>query len=182
MYGPKGIGALYVRRQPKVQLQAQMHGGGHERGMRSGTLATHQIAGMGAAAAIAAAELGTEGARITALRCRFWDLVSEAGGVYLNGDAEARLPGTLNIAVADVDGETLLLSLKDLAVSSGSACTSASVEPSHVLRGMGLKDDLAHSSLRITLGRFTTAEEVDYAARQMRDSILRLRPGAATAN
>ncbi len=176
MYGPKGVGVLYVRRRPPVQLQAQIHGGGHERGMRSGTLATHQIVGMGEAARIASAEMPAEAARIQALRERFWQAVSEIGGVYLNGDEEARLPGTLNIAVEAVEGETLLMSLKDLAISSGSACTSASVEPSYVLRALGLEDALAHSSLRITFGRFTTEEEADFAASQLREAVLRLRP------
>ncbi|MEP5763104.1 MAG: IscS subfamily cysteine desulfurase [Halieaceae bacterium] len=176
MYGPKGIGALYVRRQPRVRLEAQMHGGGHEMGMRSGTLPTHQIVGIGEAARIAAETMDSECARILALRERFWAIVSEADDVYLNGDAQSRLPGTLNIAVEGVEGETLLLALKDLALSSGSACTSASVEPSHVLRAMGLDSALAHSSLRITLGRFTTAEEAEFAASQMRDAIVTLRP------
>jgi len=174
MYGPKGMGALFVRRSPQVRLEAQIHGGGHERGMRSGTLATHQIVGMGEAARIARDELSREEPRILALRNRFRDALRDLPSIRVNGDEEARLPGTLNLSVAGVEGETLLMALKDLAVSTGSACTSASVEPSYVLSAMGLDDELAHSSLRFTFGRFTTEEEVDYAANQLRDVVLRL--------
>jgi cysteine desulfurase len=177
LYGPKGIGALYVRRQPRVQLEPQMHGGGHERGMRSGTLATHQIVGLGEAARIAAECLDDEMARLTAMRDAFWARVATLDDVYLNGAGAPRLPGILNIAFGGVEGETLLLALKDLAVSSGSACTSAAVEPSHVLRGMGIEDRLAHSSLRISLGRFTTEEEAAFAAEQLCETVSRLRAG-----
>jgi len=177
MYGPKGMGCLYVRRQPPAMLEAQIHGGGHERGMRSGTLATHQIVGMGEAAAIAAEVLSEESARLGALRERFWSQLSAVDGIALNGDPVSRLPGIINISVAGVEGETLLLALKDLAISTGSACTSASVEPSHVLRAMGVEDQLAHSSLRITFGRFTADEEVDFAAQCLLETVRRLRPG-----
>ena len=179
LYGPKGIGALYVRRQPRVRLEPQMHGGGHERGMRSGTLPTHQIVGLGEAAHIAGEELEAEMSRLNALRETFWSRVVTLGNVFLNGEGAPHLPGIMNIAFGGVDGETLLMALKDLAVSSGSACTSATVEPSHVLRGMGLDDQLAHSSLRITLGRFTTAEEVAFAAEQVCDVVTRLRGAGA---
>ena len=182
MYGPKGIGALFVRRQPRVQLEAQMHGGGHERGMRSGTLATHQIVGMGEAARIAAASMVEEGERLQAMRDRFWQRVREAGDVYLHGEDAPRLPGVLNIAFGGVEGETLLLALKDIAVSSGSACSSATVEPSHVLRGMGVEDRLAHSSLRITFGRFTTEQEADFAADRVLETLGRLRDSAAATS
>ncbi len=175
MYGPKGIGALYVRRRPRVQLEPQMHGGGHERGMRSGTLATHQIVGMGEAARIASEEMGEEAVRLRALRERFWLGVRDVGALEINGDPEQRLPGALNISVAFVEGESLLLSLKDLAISTGSACTSASLEPSYVLRALGLDDDLAHSSLRFSFGRFTTEAEVDRAIEQFRDAVGKLR-------
>lgn len=175
MYGPKGIGALFVRRQPRVQLEPQMHGGGHERGMRSGTLATHQIVGMGEAARIAAESLAEEGGRLQAMRDRFWHRIQAAGDVHLHGEDAPRLPGVLNIAFGGVEGETLLLALKDLAVSSGSACSSATVEPSHVLRGMGVEDRLAHGSLRITFGRFTTEAEADFAADAVLETLQRLR-------
>jgi len=175
MYGPKGIGALYVRRDPPVRIVAEIHGGGHERGLRSGTLATHQIVGMGEAARIAMESMAEEGTRIAALRDRFWSRVKGLGGVSLNGDTDRRLPGTINVAVAGVDGEVLLMALQDLAVSTGSACSSASVEPSHVLRALGVPDALARSSLRLTFGRFTTAEEVDFAARQFRHAVSKLR-------
>ncbi len=175
MYGPKGIGALYVRRRPRIRLEAQMHGGGHERGLRSGTLPTHQIVGMGEAARIAAEEMAEEGARLQTLRQRFWDGIRDLEGVQINGDPEARLPGALNISVACVDGEALMAALGDLAVSSGSACTSASLEPSYVLRALGLEDELAHGSLRFSFGRFTTEEEVDYAAAQLRHAVQKLR-------
>ncbi len=175
MYGPKGVGVLYVRRQPRVRLQAQMHGGDHERGMRSGTLATHQVVGMGEAARLAGACLQEEMERLTALRERFWEGVSDLGDIQVNGHRQQRLPGALNIAVAGVDGETLLMSLKDLALSTGSACTSANLEPSYVLRGIGLADELAHSSLRFSFGRFTSAEDVDAAVGQLRHAVMSLR-------
>ena len=167
IYGPKGVGALYVRRQPPLAVAAQIHGGGHERGMRSGTLATHQIVGMGEAFRLAAATLDSESARIADLRARLWSHVRQIPGSCLNGSLEHRLPGNLNVAFDGVDGETLLLALDDVAVSSGSACTSATVEPSYVLRAMQVDDDLAASSLRLTIGRFTTAEDVDFAARRL---------------
>lgn len=163
MYGPKGVGALYVRRSPPLRIAAQIHGGGHERGMRSGTLATHQLVGMGEAARICTADLERENDRVRRLRDRLWSHLKQIAGSSLNGAIERRLPGNLNVAFAGVDGETLLMALDDVAVSSGSACTSATVEPSHVLRAMGVPDDLASSSLRFTVGRFTTEEEVDYA-------------------
>ncbi|MFA7833347.1 IscS subfamily cysteine desulfurase [Aeromonas dhakensis] len=175
VYGPKGIGALYVRRKPRVRLEAQMHGGGHERGMRSGTLPTHQIVGMGEAFRIAKEEMASEGERIMALRQRLWDGIKDIEEVYINGDLEQRVPGNLNVSFAYVEGESLIMALKDLAVSSGSACTSASLEPSYVLRALGLNDELAHSSIRFSMGRFTTEEEIDYAIKLIRDSIGRLR-------
>lgn len=175
MYGPKGIGALYVRRKPRVRLEAQMHGGGHERGMRSGTLPTHQIVGMGEAARIAHEEMAQENARLSALRERFWDGIKDMEEVYVNGSLEQRVAGNLNVSFAFVEGESLLMSLKDLAVSSGSACTSASLEPSYVLRALGLNDELAHSSIRFSFGRFTTEEEVDYATNQIRTAVDKLR-------
>ncbi|MEH6584076.1 MAG: IscS subfamily cysteine desulfurase [Halioglobus sp.] len=175
MYGPKGMGALYVRRKPRVRLEAQMHGGGHERGMRSGTLATHQIVGMGEAAQIAREGMADEAIRLLALRQRFWDGIKDIEEVHINGDPVARLPGALNVSIAFVEGESLIMSLKDLAVSSGSACTSASLEPSYVLRALGLNDELAHSSLRFSMGRFTTEEEVDTAVAQLRGAVDKLR-------
>ncbi|WP_286237037.1 IscS subfamily cysteine desulfurase [Neptuniibacter halophilus] len=175
MYGPKGIGALFVRRKPRVRLEAQIHGGGHERGMRSGTLATHQIVGMGEAARICKEELAEETKRIIALRDRFLAGMGDMEEVYINGSTEQRVPGNLNISFAFVEGESLLMSLKDLAVSSGSACTSASLEPSYVLRALGLNDELAHSSIRFSFGRFTTDEEVDYAASQIQEAVGKLR-------
>jgi cysteine desulfurase len=174
-YGPKGIGALFVRRSPKVKLEAQIHGGGHERGMRSGTLATHQIVGMGEAFRLAGEEMEQDCARIKALRERLWSSLSELSGVHLNGDSDDRVAGVLNVGFSGVDGEVLLMSLSDLAVSSGSACTSASLEPSYVLRTIGLADDLAHSSLRLSVGRFTTEEEVDFAAETIKNAVSRLR-------
>ena len=156
MYGPKGIGALYVRRKPRVRLEAQMHGGGHERGMRSGTLPTHQIVGMGEAAYVAQEGMELEAVRLKTLRRRFWDGIKDIEEVHINGDDVQRLPGALNVSIAFVEGESLIMSLKDLAVSSGSACTSASLEPSYVLRALGLSDELAHSSLRFSFGRFTS--------------------------
>ncbi|WP_421297991.1 IscS subfamily cysteine desulfurase [Aeromonas veronii] len=175
VYGPKGIGALFVRRKPRVRLEAQMHGGGHERGMRSGTLPTHQIVGMGEAFRIAKEEMVSEGERILALRQRLWNGIKDIEAVYINGDLEQRVPGNLNVSFAYVEGESLIMALKDLAVSSGSACTSASLEPSYVLRALGLNDELAHSSIRFSIGRFTTEEEIDYAVKLIRDSIGRLR-------
>ena len=175
VYGPKGIGALYVRRKPRVRLEAQMHGGGHERGMRSGTLPTHQIVGMGEAFRIAKAEMAEENVRIKALRDRLYDGLKDIEQVFVNGSTEHRVAGNLNISFAYVEGESLMMALKDLAVSSGSACTSASLEPSYVLRALGLNDELAHSSIRFSIGRFTTAEEIDYAIGLIRDSIGKLR-------
>jgi len=175
IYGPKGIGALYVRRKPRVRLEAQMHGGGHERGMRSGTLATHQIVGMGEAFRIAREEMAAENERVLALRHRLWDGLKGIDQVFLNGDPERRVAGNLNLSFAFVEGESLIMALKDLAVSSGSACTSASLEPSYVLRALGREDELAHSSLRFSLGRFTTAEEVDFAIEKIRKQVGRLR-------
>ncbi|MFZ2208204.1 MAG: IscS subfamily cysteine desulfurase [Porticoccaceae bacterium] len=175
IHGPKGVGALYVRRKPRVWLQAQMHGGGHERGMRSGTLATHQVAGMGEAFRIAGAEMAADSAHIGALRARFWSAVRDLGEVYLNGCPTQCVPGILNLSFGAVDGESLLLALRDLAVSTGSACTSASLEPSHVLRALGIGDALAFSALRFSIGRFTTAEEIDHAAATLRDILGRLR-------
>ncbi|CAN7674983.1 IscS subfamily cysteine desulfurase [Aquipseudomonas alcaligenes] len=174
-YGPKGIGALYVRRKPRVRLEAMMHGGGHERGMRSGTLATHQIVGMGEAFHIAKQEMASENQRIKALADRFWAAVDGMEELYLNGSATSRVPHNLNISFNYVEGESLIMALKDLAVSSGSACTSASLEPSYVLRALGRNDELAHSSIRFTFGRFTTEEEVDYAASKVREAVDKLR-------
>ncbi len=175
IYGPKGIGALYVRRRPRVRITAQQHGGGHERGMRSGTLATHQIVGMGAAMALAAQEMPIEAARLAALRSRLWDGVKDIEQVFLNGHPERRLPGLLNISINFVEGESLLMALKDVAVSSGSACTSTSLEPSYVLRALGLDDELAHSSLRFSMGRYTTEAEVDQVLEQLHSAVERLR-------
>ncbi|MEP2617024.1 MAG: IscS subfamily cysteine desulfurase [Marinomonas sp.] len=174
-YGPKGIGALYVRRSPKIKLEAQIHGGGHERGMRSGTLATHQIVGMGEAYRIAAEDMQEDCVRIKVLRERLWSSLNELPGVNLNGDSENRVAGVINVGFADVDGEVLLMSLSDVAVSSGSACTSASLEPSYVLRAIGLSDELAHSSLRLSVGRFTTEEEIDFAAETIKNAVSSLR-------
>ena len=175
LYGPKGIGALYVRRKPRVQIAAQIHGGGHERGMRSGTLPVHQIVGMGEAFRIAAEERETEMARLQALRERLWQGISTLPGVTLNGHPQQSAPNILNVSFADVEGESLIMALKDLALSSGSACTSASLEPSYVLRALGLSEELAHSSLRFSLGRFTTEEEIDYAIALVQKSVTRLR-------
>ena len=162
-YGPKGIGALYVRRKPRVRIEAQMHGGGHERGMRSGTLPTHQIVGMGEAFAIAKAEMGAERERIRMLQQRLLRGLSDIEQVFVNGDLERRVPHNLNVSFNYVEGESLIMGVKGIAVSSGSACTSASLEPSYVLRALGRSDELAHSSLRMTIGRFTTEAEIDYA-------------------
>ena len=175
LYGPKGVGALYVRRKPRVRIEAQTHGGGHERGMRSGTLATHQLVGMGEACRIAAEEMDGEGARILGLRNRLLDGVKDMEQVHINGSMERRIPGILNISFAFVEGESLIMALKDLAVSSGSACTSASLEPSYVLRALGLSDELAHSSIRFSLGRYTTAEEIDYAVAKVNEAVGKLR-------
>lgn len=174
MYGPKGIGALYVRRSPKVQLVAQIHGGGHERGMRSGTLPTHQIVGFGEAAALAQAQLEQENRRILSLRQRFWQGIQHLNGLAINGDAEQRIAGNLNICFAAIDGETLMMGLKDLAISSGSACTSAAIEPSYVLKALGLTDSQAHNSLRFSFGRFTTEQEVDFAVEHICTVVERL--------
>jgi cysteine desulfurase len=175
IYGPKGIGALYVRRKPRVRLEAQMHGGGHERGLRSGTLPTHQIVGMGEAFRIAREEMVEEDARIRVLRDRLWNALKDIEEVYLNGDLDHRVPGNLNVSFNFVEGESLIMALKDMAVSSGSACTSASLEPSYVLRALGRNDELAHSSIRLTIGRFTTEEEVDYVANLLREKVTKLR-------
>lgn len=175
IYGPKGIGALYVRRKPRVRIEAQMHGGGHERGMRSGTLATHQIVGMGEAFSIAKEEMAEESKRILALRDRLWNGLSDMEEVQVNGSLTQRVAGNINISFAYVEGESLIMALKDLAVSSGSACTSASLEPSYVLRALGLDDEQAHSSIRFSMGRFTTEEEIDFAVAKVRDAVAKLR-------
>jgi cysteine desulfurase len=174
-YGPKGIGALYVRRKPRVRIEAQMHGGGHERGLRSGTLPTHQIVGMGAAFAIAKGEMGSETERIRMLQRRLLDGISDIEQVFINGDLERRVPHNVNASFNYVEGESLIMGIKGIAVSSGSACTSASLEPSYVLRALGRSDELAHSSLRITIGRFTTEQDIDYAATVLRDRVAKLR-------
>lgn len=175
IYGPKGIGALYVRRKPRIRLEAQMHGGGHERGFRSGTLATHQIVGMGEAFAVAKQDMQKDYDHALMLRNRLLDGLKDMEAVTINGDLEQRLPNNLNVSFAFVEGESLLMALKDLAVSSGSACTSASLEPSYVLRALGLDDELAHSSVRFSFGRFTTAEEIDFAVEQIRVAVDKLR-------
>ncbi len=175
IYGPKGIGALYVRRKPRIRIEPQMHGGGHERGMRSGTLPTHQIVGMGEAFRIAKEEMIEETARILALRNRLLEGFGDIEEVYVNGDLDYRVAGNLNISFNFVEGESLMMALRNLAISSGSACTSASLEPSYVLRALGLNDELAHSSLRITIGRFTTEEEVDYAIEKIHEAVAKLR-------
>lgn len=175
IYGPKGIGALYVRRKPRVRIEAQMHGGGHERGMRSGTLATHQIVGMGEAFHLAKEEMEKDNKHLLGLRNRLLEGFSDMEEVYINGDLEHRIAGNLNISFNYVEGESLMMALKDLAVSSGSACTSASLEPSYVLRALGRNDELAHSSLRFTLGRFSTEKEVDYAIEKTRKAVEKLR-------
>ena len=175
IYGPKGVGALYVRRKPRVRIEAQIHGGGHERGMRSGTLPTHQLVGMGESFRIAGEEMAAENERLLALRNRFLDHMSDMEEVHVNGSLEQRVPGNLNVSFAFVEGESLIMALKDIAVSSGSACTSASLEPSYVLRALGLSDELAHSSLRFSFGRFTTEEDVDYAADKVRQAVIKLR-------
>lgn len=174
-YGPKGIGALYVRRKPRVRLEAQMHGGGHERGFRSGTLATHQIVGMGEAFRIAAEEMHTENERIRSLRDRLWAGLQGLEQVFVNGDVEQRVPHNLNTSFNYVEGESLIMALKDMAVSSGSACTSASLEPSYVLRALGLSDELAHSSIRFTIGRYTTEADIDAVIENAKQAVTRLR-------
>ncbi|AME24348.1 IscS subfamily cysteine desulfurase [Burkholderia sp. PAMC 26561] len=174
-YGPKGIGALFVRRKPRIRIEAQMHGGGHERGMRSGTLATHQIVGMGEAFRIAREEMATENERVRMLRDRLLRGLSEMEEVYVNGDMATRVPHNLNISFNFVEGESLIMAVKDVAVSSGSACTSASLEPSYVLRALGRNDELAHSSIRFTVGRFTTEQDVDYVINLLKGKIQKLR-------
>jgi len=179
MYGPKGMGALYVRRRPKIQLAAQIHGGGHERGMRSGTLATHQIVGMGEAIALAYQNLAQESKRITSLRESLWLGLSKIDDVLLNGHETQRVPGILNVSFAGVDGESLMMGLNDIAVSSGSACTSASLEPSYVLKAIGRSNELAHAGIRFSVGRFTTQEDIDYVITKVTDVVTRLREAAA---
>jgi len=174
-YGPKGIGALYVRRKPRIRVEAQTHGGGHERGMRSGTLATHQIVGMGEAFRLAGLEMAGENERIRMLRDRLWAGLQDMEEVYLNGDLEQRVPHNLNVSFNYVEGESLIMALKDIAVSSGSACTSASLEPSYVLRALGRNDELAHSSIRFTFGRYTTVEEIDYVIALVKRAVGKLR-------
>ena len=174
-YGPKGIGALYIRRKPRVRIEAQIHGGGHERGFRSGTLATHQIVGMGEAFRLAKEKGHAENERIRALRDRLWNGLSSIEEVYLNGDMDKRVPHNLNVSFNYVEGESLIMAIKELAVSSGSACTSASLEPSYVLRALGRNDELAHSSIRFTIGRFTTEEEIDYAVELIKSRVDKLR-------
>jgi len=175
IYGPKGIGALYVRRKPRVRIEPQMHGGGHERGMRSGTLPTHQIVGMGEAYRLAREEMHEENARILKLRNKLLEGLQDIEEVYVNGDLEHRVPGNLNVSFNFVEGESLMMALRDLALSSGSACTSASLEPSYVLRALGLNDELAHSSLRISIGRFTREEDIDYAIEKIHEAVAKLR-------
>jgi cysteine desulfurase len=174
-YGPKGIGALYVRRKPRIRLEAQMHGGGHERGMRSGTLATHQIVGMGEAFRLAREEMASENERIRMLRDRLLRGVQDIEETFVNGDLDQRVPHNLNVSFAYVEGESLMMAIKDIAVSSGSACTSASLEPSYVLRALGRSDELAHSSIRFTLGRFTTVEEIDFTIKLLHEKLAKLR-------
>ena len=175
VYGPKGIGAQYVRRKPRVRIEPQIHGGGHERGMRSGTLATHQIVGMGEAFRIAQLEMATENGRIRGLRDRLWKGLSEIEEVHLNGDLEQRIPGNLNVSFNFVEGESLIMGINEIAVSPGSACTSASLEPSYVLRALGRSDELAHSSIRFSIGRFNTAEEIEYTVDLLKRKIAKLR-------
>jgi cysteine desulfurase len=174
-YGPKGVGALYVRRKPRVRLEAQMHGGGHERGLRSGTLPTHQIVGMGEAFRLAKEEMDAELVRVKALRDRLEKGLTEIEEVYINGDMEHRVPHNLNVSFNYVEGESLIMAIKDIAVSSGSACTSASLEPSYVLRALGRSDELAHSSIRFTIGRFTTEEDIDFAVNLLKSKVGKLR-------
>jgi cysteine desulfurase len=175
LYGPKGIGALYVRRKPRVRIEAQIHGGGHERGMRSGTLPTHQIVGMGEAFRLGLENLATESARIKELRAKLWQGVCDMEEVYLNGSQDQNVPGIVNISFAFVEGESLIMALRDLAVSSGSACTSASLEPSYVLRALGLNDEMAHSSIRFSIGRYTSEKDIDDAIAKVRHAVEKLR-------
>ena len=175
VYGPKGIGALYVRRKPRIRIEAQVHGGGHERGLRSGTLATHQIVGMGEALRIAKLEMATDNERIRGLRDRLYAGFRDLEEIYVNGSMEKRIPHNLNISFNFVEGESLIMAIKDIAVSSGSACTSASLEPSYVLRALGRSDELAHSSIRFTIGKYTTVEEIDFAIELLRRKIGKLR-------
>jgi cysteine desulfurase len=175
VYGPKGIGAQYVRRKPRVRIEPQIHGGGHERGFRSGTLPVHQIVGMGEAFRLAKLEMATENERVRTLRDKLWNGMKDLEEVYVNGDMERRTPHNLNVSFNFIEGESLIMAIKDVAVSSGSACTSASLEPSYVLRALGRSDELAHSSIRFTLGRFTTEEEIDYAVQLIRGKIAKLR-------
>ena len=174
-YGPKGIGALYVRRKPRIRLQPQMHGGGHERGFRSGTLPTHQIVGMGEAFKYAKTEMATDNKKIKKLRDMLWDGLKDMEEIYLNGDLNQRIPGNLNISFNFVEGESLIMAIKDIAVSSGSACTSASLEPSYVLRALGREDELAHSSIRMTIGKYTTEEEVLHTIDLLKNAVSKLR-------
>jgi len=174
-YGPKGIGALYVRRKPRIRLDAQIHGGGHERGMRSGTLATHQIVGMGESFRLAKLEMATELPRITALRDRLWKGLQQIDEIYVNGDLKQRVPHNLNVSFNFVEGESLIMAIKDIAVSSGSACTSASLEPSYVLRALGRSDELAHSSIRFSIGRYTTEADVDFTIELLKTKVAKLR-------
>ena len=174
-YGPKGIGALYIRRKPRVRIQAQMHGGGHERGFRSGTLPTHQIVGMGEAFRLAKEEMAADNERIKKLRDILWNGLKDMEEIYLNGDLDQRIPGNLNISFNFVEGESLIMAIKGMAVSSGSACTSASLEPSYVLRALGREDELAHSSIRMTIGKYTTEEEIDTAITLLKNAVTKLR-------
>ena len=174
-YGPKGMGALFVRKKPRIRLEAQIHGGGHERGFRSGTLATHQIVGMGEAFRLAKVEMNTENERIRMLRDRLYKGLKDIPEVFINGDMEQRVPHNLNISFNYVEGESLIMGVKEIAVSSGSACTSASLEPSYVLRALGRSDELAHSSIRMTVGRFTTEEDVDTTIATMKRTVEKLR-------
>ena len=175
VYGPKGIGALYVRRKPRIRLQPQMHGGGHERGFRSGTLPTHQVVGMGEAFKIAEEEMESDNKRISILRDKLWNGLNSIEEIYLNGDMDQRIPGNLNVSFNFVEGESLIMAIKDMAVSSGSACTSASLEPSYVLRALGRSDELAHSSIRISIGKYTTEEEIDYSVSLIKEAVAKLR-------
>ena len=175
VYGPKGIGALYVRRKPRIRLQPQMHGGGHERGFRSGTLPTHQVVGMGEAFRIAEEEMESDNKRISILKDKLWNGLNSIEEIYLNGDMKQRIPGNLNVSFNFVEGESLIMAIKDMAVSSGSACTSASLEPSYVLRALGRSDELAHSSLRISIGKYTTEEEIDYSVSLIKEAVAKLR-------
>ena len=174
-YGPKGVGALYVRRKPRIRLQPQMHGGGHERGFRSGTLPTHQVVGMGEAFKIAEEEMESDNKRISILRDKLWNGLNSIEEIYLNGDMKQRIPGNLNVSFNFVEGESLIMGLKDIAVSSGSACTSASLEPSYVLRALGRKDELAHSSIRFSFGRFTSDDDVNNTLDILGNVVQRLR-------